>query len=67
MPSLLVLQTQPGLGSALAQRIDRTTVRGVVGTVAGEDTLFIALQDQASLQEVRDQVEEVLGPPQPLV
>jgi transcriptional regulator of arginine metabolism len=66
-PNLLVLQTQVGLGPALAQRIDRTTLRGVAGTVAGEDTLFIAIHSEASLEDVRDQLEEVLGPPQPAI
>lgn len=63
MPTLLVLQTQAGMGPVLAQRIDRSTVRGILGTVAGEDSLFIAIQATVPLQEVQDQVEEMLGPP----
>lgn len=66
-PNLLVLQTQHGFGQALAQRVDRTTVRGVVGTVAGEDALFIAINGDVSLQDVQDQVEQMLGPSRPLI
>lgn len=66
-PNLLVLQTQQGMGQALALRVDRNTVQGVVGTVAGEDALFIAIHGDSSLQEVQDRVAQVLGPPQPLL
>ena len=62
-PNLLVLQTHPGLGQALALRIDRNTVRGIAGTVAGEDALLIAIHSDALLQDVQDQVVQVLGPP----
>lgn len=66
-PNLLVLQTQQGMGQALALRVDRNTVPGVVGTVAGEDALFIAIHGDSSLQEVQDRVALVLGPPQSLL
>lgn len=62
-PNLLVLQTQQGMGQALALRVDRNTVQGVVGTVAGEDVLFIAIHGDSSTQEVQDRVVQVLGPP----
>ncbi|BDU73834.1 arginine repressor [Mesoterricola silvestris] len=61
-PHLLVLQTHHGLGHALALRVDRT-LKGVAGTVAGEDALFVAIHMDSSLEEVRKEVEQVLGPP----
>lgn len=63
-PNLLVLQTHHGLGPALAQRVDRSTLRGVAGTVAGEDSLFVALHGGCTLEEVAAQLEELLGAPQ---
>jgi|GEM_PF-3369171 len=63
-PNLLVLQTHQGLGQALALRVDRNTLKGVLGTVAGEDALFIAVHGEFTLQDVQEQVEQVLGPPQ---
>lgn len=62
-PNLLVLQTHHGLGQALALRVDRNTVTGVAGTVAGEDALFIAIQGDSTLENVQAQIEQVLGPP----
>ena len=63
-PNLLVLRTHSGLGAALALRVDRHSVRGVAGTVAGEDALFIAIHGDSTMDEVQTQVEQVLGPPQ---
>ena len=63
-PNLLVLQTGPGLGMALAIRVDRTVVPGVAGTLAGEDTLFVAVAKGSTLEEVRTELERILGAPQ---
>jgi len=63
-PNLLVLQTGPGFGMALAIRVDRSVVPGVAGTLAGEDTLFVAVAKDSTLAEVRAQLERVLGVPQ---
>jgi transcriptional regulator of arginine metabolism len=61
-PNLLVLQTGPGLGMALAIRVDRSHVPGVAGTVAGEDTLLIAIARGHELADVRARIEKLLGP-----
>jgi transcriptional regulator of arginine metabolism len=46
-PNLLVLRTQPGFGNALALRLDASGLPGMVGTIAGDDTVFIAVADPA--------------------
>ncbi|MBL0927933.1 MAG: arginine repressor [Phycisphaerales bacterium] len=40
--NLIVLRTAPGHAQALASELDRRPPRGVVGTVAGDDTIFVA-------------------------
>ncbi|MBL9030630.1 MAG: arginine repressor [Phycisphaerae bacterium] len=40
--NLAVLRTGPGRAQALALEIDRASLAGVVGTVAGDDTVFVA-------------------------
>jgi transcriptional regulator of arginine metabolism len=40
--TLAVLRTGPGRASALALEIDRAGFRSVLGTVAGDDTIFVA-------------------------
>lgn len=40
--STVVLKTRPGNASSLAADIDRAAPVGVVGTIAGDDTVFLA-------------------------
>lgn len=42
-PNLLVLKTDPGFANALAARLDATPLPGQVGTLAGDDTVFVAV------------------------
>jgi transcriptional regulator of arginine metabolism len=55
---LLVLKTPPGEASGVALAVDRLDLAGVVGTVAGDDTIFIAV---AGLRE-RVAVSKILRP-----
>lgn len=40
---LVVARCEPGLASAVAVEIDRAAIPEIVGTLAGEDTIFIAV------------------------
>lgn len=48
---LVVARCEPGLASGVAVEIDQAGVREIVGTIAGEDTIFIAVKD-AKAQKV---------------
>jgi transcriptional regulator of arginine metabolism len=50
---LLVVRTIPGSAHAIAAALDRVHWSEVVGSIAGDDTLFIAFADRTSLQRVR--------------
>jgi len=50
---LLVLRTLPGSAHAIAAALDRARWREVVGSVAGDDTVFVAFADRGSLQRAR--------------
>src|SRR5688500_4058783 len=43
--NLVVARTEPGLASAVAVDIDAEAIAEIVGTLAGEDTIFIAVRD----------------------
>jgi transcriptional regulator of arginine metabolism len=60
-PPLLVLRTAPGAAHVMASAIDLGFLPGVVGTVAGDDTIFVACRDSASLQRLRAQFESLRG------
>ena len=44
--NLIIAKTLSGLASAVTVRIDSAAIPGVVGTIAGDDTIFIAVRDQ---------------------
>lgn len=45
--SLVVFRTRPGHASPLASEIDRSGITGVAGTIAGDDTIFVAATSPA--------------------
>lgn len=42
--TLVVAKCEPGLASAVAVEIDRASIPEAVGTLAGEDTVFVAVR-----------------------
>ncbi|HXC15872.1 MAG TPA: hypothetical protein VNV60_00375 [Holophagaceae bacterium] len=61
-PNLLVLKTAPGFAPATAYALDeRAPVDLIAGTVAGEDTVFIAVADPAKLDEAAAAITRILG------
>ncbi len=50
--SLVVVKTAPALAMALAQAIDDESLDGVLGTVAGDDTVFVATRDRRAVERL---------------
>lgn len=46
---LVVLHTDPAAAPRLAQAIDRARIPGVMGSIAGDDTVFVACSREADL------------------
>ena len=44
--NLIVVRCSSGLASAAAVRIDGEKMKGIVGTIAGDDTIFVAVADR---------------------
>ena len=44
-PNLVVLKTPPGEAPGVALAVDRLKLPGFVGSVAGDDTIFVAVSD----------------------
>ena len=40
--SMIVIHTSPGSASLLARQLDHTRPEGMLGTIAGDDTIFVA-------------------------
>ena len=55
---ILVVRTLPGSAHAIAAAIDRARWPEVAGSVAGDDTVFIACVDRPALKRVRRRLEQ---------
>ena len=59
--ALVVARTVPGLASAVAVEIDAAALPEIVGTIAGEDTIFIAVSDSKAQRITIKKVWELFG------
>jgi len=59
--NLVVARTEPGLASAVAVEIDAAQLPEIVGTLAGEDTIFIAVTDRKAQRDVMKKIWELFG------
>ena len=55
--TMLVMKTLPGSAHPLAAALDRARWPEVVGSIAGDDTVFVAFADRGSLSRVRRRLE----------
>ena len=59
--SLLVIRTPAGFASPLAEAIDRTGPADVAGTIAGENTVFVAARDGVTGAELAETFRHYLN------
>ena len=57
-PNLIVLRTTSGFAQFIAVHIDQTQIEGVIGTIAGDDTVLIAVQ-QSKLEWVSEELQKM--------
>ena len=57
--NMVVAKTEAGLASACAVRIDTAQIEEIVGTIAGDDTIFIAVRGQKEQKTVLKKVWEI--------
>ena len=55
--NIFILKTLPGLAPAACSAIDAMKIKGFVGSLAGDDTAFLAMRDTASAQELYHEIE----------
>lgn len=57
--NLIVAKCSAGLASAVCVQIDNSEIDGIVGTIAGEDTIFIAVRDKSEQKPVIKRIWEI--------
>jgi transcriptional regulator of arginine metabolism len=55
-----VLHTPPGEANRVAVAIDRLAWHDVIGTLAGDDTIFLAVKDPAAQRRVLGDVRKLV-------
>jgi transcriptional regulator of arginine metabolism len=58
--NLVVLKTPPGNANAVARAVDDAGLADVAGTIAGDDTIFVAAREGLSGAELADQLRHHL-------
>lgn len=59
--NILVIRTLNGMGNAVASAIDAFHCDEIVGTLAGDDTIFCAIKEHKDMQKVMQKFDEMLN------
>ena len=58
--NIIVIKTLPGLANAACSTLDGMNIHDLVGTLAGDDTAFLAMRDNESAERLCREIEEML-------
>ena len=59
--NIIVVKTHPGLAQAVAAGIDAMHISGILGCVAGDDTILLVVSDAASAASLADELKRTFG------
>lgn len=59
-PNLIVVKTQPGHANVFALKLDANPFRGLVGTIAGDDTILCIIENPQYLKVICNQLLALL-------
>ncbi len=57
---MAVIKTRPGYASSIAYNIDAYSISGVIGSIAGADTIFVALESGVSHEKLVENLGRVI-------
>ena len=58
--NILVIKTVSGMAMAVATAVDELHINGVVGTIAGDDTVMCAVCDNEEIVRVMEQIKKLV-------
>lgn len=58
--NIIVIKTLPGLANAACSALDNMEIFNLVGSIAGDDTAFLAMKDNASAEHFCREIESLL-------
>ncbi len=57
--NIVVIKTLPGLANGACSALDGMEIEGLVGTLAGDDTAFLAMKDNASALTLYKEIDQL--------
>lgn len=57
--NIIVIKTLPGLASAACSTLDNMHIENLAGTIAGDDTAFLAMRDNRAAEAFAEEIEEM--------
>lgn len=58
--NLIVIKTLPGLAGAACSTLDAMNIPNLIGTIAGDDTAFLAMKDTSAAEELMREIANML-------
>ena len=58
--NIIVIKTLPGLANAACSTLDGMSIPNLVGSIAGDDTAFLAMKDNAAAERFCSEIEKML-------
>ena len=59
--NIVVIRTLVGMGNAVAAAIDAFNIQEIIGTLAGDDTIFCLVKHEEHIEAVIEQFNEILN------
>lgn len=58
--SLAVLKTRPGYANGIAAELDKNLSQEIIGTVAGDDTVMIVLNEKTKREQIKKSIKNLI-------
>lgn len=59
--NMIVIKTRPGYASSIAYNIDNSNIDEILGTIAGDDTIFIVAKEGTSHESIVETINRIVN------
>jgi transcriptional regulator of arginine metabolism len=59
--NIVIVRTPPGCAHVVASALDRSSLAGVAGTVAGDDTMFVVAEEEVGGPALAARIRDIAG------
>jgi transcriptional regulator of arginine metabolism len=59
--NIVVIKTYPGMANAAAAAVDAIVGDAIIGSIAGDDTIFIVVRNNEDAAEFTNYIREIIG------